>query len=465
MQKGWLLLLLVIAAAALLHWYLPYGMVLAINNLFISLLSASAVFMACLLRPDLYQRKAWLLVSLAGFFSFAGHLLWHFSELKIWVASPLPIYLLYLSTYLLLVLAIWHFGRSVETTEGALIDSLMVVVAATVLFWAAMIQPFLGEVEPLHLLMASAYPVADLLLLMFTLKLFFLGVRRSLALIMLLGAITLLLMADLLHAYGVSTGWYERGGVLDLLWYGVYGLMAAAAWHPSAKDPLTDRPLSNQLAFLRLLVIGIIAIAVPASILLITPSNGGLVHIAASASIILFILMLFRMTFLLRRNQQQAAELEHLIRTDPLTGAANRRWLEEYLTVEISRSLRQGVPLALAFMDLDFFKKYNDSYGHSAGDQLLIALVANWKTALRTTDLLARTGGEEFVLVCPDTDLESVKPLLERLQQLVPDQQTCSVGVTLFQEKDTLDSLLHRADEALYRAKAEGRNCIREELI
>jgi len=442
----------------LVHWLLVSGLAEALVNGAASLASAIAVLAAFYWRRNLYQASAWLLVGLAGISSFTGHLLWYLIDLEILVISAFWPYVSYLLTYGLLVAGLWRFGQPVESSEGALIDSLMLVVAAAVLFWAVMIQPYLGQVGLIDLLMASLYPLADLLLLAFTLKLYFLGAKRSRALLLLIAAVATLLLADLLHAYGVSSGRYERGGALDLLWYLVYALIAAAAWHPSATQKLVETSVSTHQAFIRLLVIGLVSISVPAMILLAVNSSHELVKVGALASIALFILMLFRMTFLLRRNYQQAETMEMLVRTDPLTGAANRRWLEEYLEAARAQSQETGIALSVICLDLDHFKQFNDELGHAEGDRLLVSVVSRWKQQLDQKQLLARTGGEEFVIVCPEMTLQAAESQAKNLLAVVPFQQTCSAGVTSLKQQDNFDRLLQRADQGLYRAKAAGRN-------
>lgn len=456
----WSWLLGVILCAGLLHWQLPYGASVAVINIATSLVSAVAVLSAWLLRPGIDSPTAWLLVGLGGLASSFGHVVWYASDLG-WLTVPeaLP-YLLYLPTYALLIAGIWCYGRRAETGSGAVIDALMVVVAASVVTWIVMLEPAVAMVDgdPLGIMVASAYPVADLMLLLFALKLFFLVSWRSRALLMMIAAMGVLLIADLFHAHGVSHGWYERGGALDAVWYGVYALMAAAAWHPSATDPMTCDAKVVTRPFFRLLVIGLICVAVPTLILVTDPENHEWVRVAAMASVVLFVLMLLRMTFLLRSNQRQADALERMARTDPLTGAANRRWLVEDLDREISRAQRTGQPLCVACLDLDHFKAYNDEYGHSAGDLLLQKTVLQWCRELRDTDLLARTGGEEFVVVCAGSSPEGTAALARRLCAAVAEARTSSAGVAQWRPGDDQDTLLRRADDALYEAKRRGRN-------
>ena len=112
----------------------------------------------------------------------------------------------------------------------------------------------------------------------------------------------------------------------------------------------------------------------------------------------------------------------------------------------------------VAFVDVDHFKSFNDANGHLAGDRFLVAAATAWQAQLRRTDLLARFGGEEFVVVLPDCLLEDAKRIVERLRALTPEGHTSSAGLALWDGSETGGDLLHRADVALYAAKDAGRD-------
>jgi diguanylate cyclase (GGDEF)-like protein/PAS domain S-box-containing protein len=152
--------------------------------------------------------------------------------------------------------------------------------------------------------------------------------------------------------------------------------------------------------------------------------------------------------------------LDARARTDELTGLPNRRTWDEELPKELARAKRAGRSIAVAMLDLDHFKKYNDSFGHPAGDRLLRAVAAGWTTRLRETDLLARYGGEEFAVVLPDCDGDSARQVLDELRLCMPDGATCSIGVAVWDGRESGEALLSRADQALYEAKRSGRDRI-----
>ncbi|CAN5565312.1 hypothetical protein BH20CHL7_BH20CHL7_04610 [soil metagenome] len=152
--------------------------------------------------------------------------------------------------------------------------------------------------------------------------------------------------------------------------------------------------------------------------------------------------------------------LADLTRTDELTGLPNRRALNDALPHEVERARRDGHGLCLAMLDLDHFKRYNDRHGHPAGDRLLAAAATSWREALRSgTDLLARYGGEEFAVVLPTT-LEAAHETLERIRTTTPEDQTVSIGLAAWDGHEPMEALIARADGALYRAKAAGRDQI-----
>jgi diguanylate cyclase (GGDEF)-like protein len=160
----------------------------------------------------------------------------------------------------------------------------------------------------------------------------------------------------------------------------------------------------------------------------------------------------------LSAHRERLGELDQMAHEDALTGVVNRRRLDETLPIELARAQRLGYPLTVAMLDLDFFKRYNDRRGHGAGDALLREAAQSWRRQLRPTDVLARYGGEEFTLVLPSCDAEQAEQLIERLRPLMPERQTFSAGLALWNGQDGAEELLRTADIALLQAKRSGRN-------
>lgn len=168
-----------------------------------------------------------------------------------------------------------------------------------------------------------------------------------------------------------------------------------------------------------------------------------------------------------QENRMLIARLDVMAHQDALTGTANRRSMENFL----DDALLQAEPFALLMLDVDYFKRYNDHYGHQAGDACLIKVADIVKTSVRTpADLVARYGGEEFVIVLPASSLDDAVRVAERIQtnlreislphaaSEVSEMVTVSMGITLSKDGDSAYGIIARADEALYRAKQQGRN-------
>jgi diguanylate cyclase (GGDEF)-like protein len=162
--------------------------------------------------------------------------------------------------------------------------------------------------------------------------------------------------------------------------------------------------------------------------------------------------------------------IEELAELDELTGSYNRRCIMRMLDEEIARARRAGTSCSIALIDLDWFKRINDAYGHPTGDEVLRTFAITTFANIRTIDRFGRYGGEEFLLVLPDTAADGAAQILDRLRQIISDldwsafspgmRVTISAGVTGLQPDETPDTFLARADNALYSAKARGRNQI-----
>lgn len=158
-------------------------------------------------------------------------------------------------------------------------------------------------------------------------------------------------------------------------------------------------------------------------------------------------------------------ELQKLSVLDTLTGLYNRRKFNEILLYEMNRYERTKQSFGIILLDIDFFKKVNDTYGHLVGDEVLIKIAILLKNSVRKMDKVIRWGGEEFLITCPETNLKGILHLAESIRNLVEQYKfrtakklTISLGIAVVQEDDTLDSIVNRADKYLYKAKESGRN-------
>jgi len=173
--------------------------------------------------------------------------------------------------------------------------------------------------------------------------------------------------------------------------------------------------------------------------------------------------------------QKNSDRLNREVMTDSLTRAFSRGFFDQFYQQEFARACRQGSKLSLIMVDVDYFKNYNDEYGHPAGDKVLVAVVRALKAGLlRATDKLARYGGEEFVVILPDCTQQKALAIAEQLRTAVlalklphrtscmADQVTISLGVSTLEtgQPCSAEALLKATDQALYEAKAQGRNCV-----
>ena len=177
--------------------------------------------------------------------------------------------------------------------------------------------------------------------------------------------------------------------------------------------------------------------------------------------------ILYRRSIELKAAYQRIEELAEL---DELTGSYNRRCIMRLLDAEIEKSRQASTPCAIALIDLDWFKRINDAHGHPVGDEVLRTFAITIFANIRPADCFGRYGGEEFLLILPDTSGDAAQRMLDRLRSIVADLDwsafspgmhvTISAGVVTLRDNDTADTFLARADRALYSAKAQGRNRI-----
>lgn len=170
-------------------------------------------------------------------------------------------------------------------------------------------------------------------------------------------------------------------------------------------------------------------------------------------------------------NQKLLQQLEvsqHSASYDTLTGVYNRYMFEEHLKKEMHRAKRYSNALSVILMDIDDFKAINDNHGHKIGDEILIELAILLQKHLRESDIIARWGGEEFIIIFPEMALSQTKHKAEELRKLIENEiftkslkVTCSFGVTEYIPGDTLDSIFIRSDDAMYQAKASHKNCVK----
>lgn len=353
---------------------------------------------------------------------------------------------------------------------SALIDAATITTGFGLLAWVYVIGPagLSGPMDRWAHTTQVAYPIGDLLLIAVTTRLLRSGGTRGAPFWWITASLAAFLFGDcvwvVLGNLGgagealVGTPWFARA--LESVFLVAFVLFGVAALHPGAREiaePADARPAGLGRGLLALLT----GASLIAPVVLAAQTAGGEVADGwsiAFCSAALFLLVVSRMALLLRQVEQQSRQVRELSRSDELTGLPNRRAWNDELPRALERARRRGEPVAVAILDLDHFKRYNDTYGHPAGDHLLKAATAAWHSVLRDVDVIARYGGEEFVVLLPAAGTGDGYRALARALAATPLRQTFSAGLAVWDGEETSDELLQRADAALYVAKGAGRN-------
>jgi diguanylate cyclase len=357
--------------------------------------------------------------------------------------------------------------RSKGHDWGSLVDATTITTGLGLLSWVFLIRPVADDssLSLVARVVSIAYPVGDILVLAMVTRLLVGAGSRPHAFRLLAGALLLYLLGDATWAFINYVGLEPGPSAVRLLqmnFLTAYVLVGAAGLHRSVREvgePAAKRTLRLSPALLTLLTAAsLIAPAILAYQVWRRQITDGVAIVIGSMA--LFLLVVTRMAQLLRQIEQQSKQLGQLTRVDELTGLPNRRAWSAELPAAIERARRDRVALSVAMLDLDHFKRFNDEYGHQAGDRLLKSATAAWSARLRAVDQLARYGGEEFIVLLPGATAELATGVLERLRGATPAGQTFSAGVATWDGDETSEELIARADQALYQAKDAGRDRI-----
>ncbi len=273
----------------------------------------------------------------------------------------------------------------------------------------------------------------------------------------------LLLLLPALYWYAlVEPSYNARLILVCLAWAGIFLSMAWQIWRQGPENFSTRFTVVVLLVHITVLLLRFFSAWMPlAEEGLLTPTRVQSLYVGSNA----VMLLALGMGMILMAGDRLRLEFEHLASYDPLTNVLTRRVFLEACEQELARCRRHGRSMALLLLDIDHFKTVNDTHGHQTGDRVLVDLVARIAALLRRPDQLARFGGEEFVLLLPETSQEEAITVAERILAHVAELReglppiTVSIGVaTNRPDEDQIDALLARADRALYKAKAEGRN-------
>ncbi|HEX4978262.1 MAG TPA: EAL domain-containing protein [Nocardioides sp.] len=389
-------------------------------------------------------------------------------ERTLWSSGfyPMPSDALRLLGYVLIGVGFLGMVRARQSRDlTALLDAAIIATGVAVITMVFVVDP-ITEDTSLSLagkLVSAAYPLVDVLLIGLLVRLWTTPEARTVSVELLTAALAVILLADVIWNFAVvTTAPAEPSAFNDVLWLSGYALLAISVWVPSMRDasePLPEHePRIPPTARLALLAAGLV---LPAATLLIDGVRNGEAAswlVTGVASIALTLLVLARMAGLLRTVQVQAVQLAALARADALTGAPNRRTWDHELSRACRAARDRDEPLCVAMVDLDHFKRYNDTHGHQAGDLLLREAVAAWTDLLEEGEFLARYGGEEFALILAGQTPVQARIRLDALREATPSGQTISAGVALWDPETEPGAAVAAADAALYRAKRAGRN-------
>ncbi|WP_372882452.1 diguanylate cyclase [Psychromonas sp.] len=198
--------------------------------------------------------------------------------------------------------------------------------------------------------------------------------------------------------------------------------------------------------------------------------------LAVLISLVIMVLFEKRIRNLILSHEEKieayTKKLKMLSITDSLTGLYNRYQLDNVLLSELNRAQRYNKTFSIIMLDLDKFKQINDTYGHQAGDDVIQELAKILRDNIRSSDIAGRWGGEEFMIICPETELQGAQQFAEKIRKIIElhefsaiDGMTSSFGVAAFRNGDDIDRIMKRADQALYRAKNNGRNRVLAEAV
>jgi diguanylate cyclase (GGDEF)-like protein len=364
-----------------------------------------------------------------------------------------------------LIILVRH--RTPRWHTPTVLDAAIVGTAAALLWWVYVLSPLTTApgMSFAARLVSIFCPVMDLLVLVVALQLMLGAGARTLAYYLIVSSVVLMLAADVTYAQQTAEGTWRDFGSVDALWLASHGLLGAAALHPSARR--LDQPSAVRApnaTWRRLAVLTVASLVAPAVLVIENARHRTVdVEVIAGACAALFLLVLTRMAGLVAAQRREAI-------TDGLTNVHTRRFFDESLRIESERGRRGGAQLGLLLIDVDRFKSINDTYGHQAGDRVLVELAHRLRQSCRPGDVVARFGGEEFAVLLPDTGPERLARVAERVRRGVDRRPfavsdgtsvpvTVSVGAaSLPAHRDGGPEAVRMADQALYAAKRAGRN-------
>ena len=469
---AWQVYLAVCAVASGVYYAFPYELVQSVVVGVLGMSAAAAIVAGVKVNKPAVRWPWYLLAAARACFALAEVVYWlqHISA----GGDVFPGYAdwLYLAFAVMLAVAVVGLVRARRPGRDmpGLIDALVLSTGAALLTWVFLLVPYVRaeDLSPLGRAVSLAYPISDLLVLAVLSRLVTGRGDRPPAYWLFVGSVLTLLIADVGYALLELSIGYTAGNIIDLGWLAMQALGGAAALHPSVTT-LSSRsaPVAAGAAAPRRRVLMLAAASLTAPAVLAIEWLRGMpidVPIVVAGSTILFLLVIARMDGLLRQLAGALRAVERQASTDQLTGLANRRRFHDRWAATLTGST---APTALLYLDLDGFKQVNDTYGHEAGDAVLVEVATRINAAIREGDVVARLGGDEFAVILPGTDDALAGTVAERILKSLaepfdalshPVHVGASIGVITTAPQANPDTELRRADQAMYTAKNSGRN-------
>ncbi|MCH8613920.1 GGDEF domain-containing protein [Arsenicicoccus dermatophilus] len=341
------------------------------------------------------------------------------------------------------------------------LDAAVYVVAVALLWWVMVGQQVLAhhQAHPSEVLLASIGPFGDALLLAAATAIISSRNAHALSSRALVLMAAAALVGDLGFGRSVSGPEQVLPHWVPAVWMAQFALAAVAALSSGLVAEDSRSRLSALGVTLTTFAMGGPLVAtVLRSYRGDEPLHPATLPVVLTGTLAMILLVSYRVLLVVRQLESQAEELVTTARTDELTSLPNRRAGRHLLEDAIDEARAQGRPLAVALLDLDHFKAYNDAHGHQGGDRLLQEAGRSWTAALGDRGLVYRYGGEEFVVVLPGHTLADAEPLLDAMRLATPLGETFSAGLAELRAGDDAQRLVGRADAALYAAKAAGRD-------
>jgi diguanylate cyclase (GGDEF)-like protein len=470
----WCIYLLLGVLVTSAYFLLPSVTAKNIVFVLVGISAAGAIVAGILVHRPGHPLSWWLLAW--GFLLFAGGdavLTYHEGALGVGLPFPSIADALYLAAYLPITagLVLMIRSRAPGREWASLVDAMIVATGVGILMWVISMNLYADDPARslLGRLILTAYPLMDVVLLAVLVRLLFVPGKRPLAYHLFSASLGLLLLADTAYAGRVLASVYATGNPIDAGWLLSYVAFGAAALHQSMATVSEAVPKPEaKLTWGRLVLLTGALLMVP-GVVAVQAALGqpAAVPIMVGASVVLFLLVAARMAIMIDQRKALEQRLEFQAFHDPLTGLPNRALLGDRLEQALARTGRQAGKAAMLLVDLDNFKPVNDSFGHEAGDQLLLEVAKRLRGFLRPTDTAARLGGDEFVILLEGVEGEEqavgvAKRVVEVLQApfTLGEEEVAvgaSVGIALSEAQDRPRDLLRKADLALYRIKAKGK--------